>query len=187
VNKTRMVVSVGLALGATTLMASACTSRHVAPVPSPSLAVPSTATSSAASGAAAVQAAVAAYRNMWVAYDAAVQVPDPGDPNLARYATGDALRTLVSGLQSLKDKGLKGTGTVAVSPQVTAVSPAEAPNHVSLRDCLNDAASHVVRASAGPAYSDPPGGKHLTLADVERQADGSWKVTGFGVRAVGTC
>ena len=148
---------------------------------------PPSATSSVDRRAMAVQDAVATYRDMWQAYDAAVAVPDPEYPALTRYATGSALHTLVSGLQSLKKRGLKGTGSVTVSPKVTAVSPIAAPTHVAISDCLDDAASHIVRAGPGPAYSDSPGGRHLTLADVQRQSDGSWKVTGFGVRDAGTC
>jgi len=124
---------------------------------------------------------------MWAAYDAAVAVPNPDDAALAMYATGNALKTLTSGLQSVKGQGLKGTGAVVVAPKVTAVSPASAPTDVSLSDCMDTSGTHIVRASPGPPYSDSPGGRRLATATVQRQGDGSWKVTDFGIRGVGTC
>ncbi len=142
------------------LATAACTPRHPQPSPSPSLAMPSAAASSQDPRAAAVQAA---------------------------YATGNALKTLTSGLQSVKGQGLKGTGAVVVAPKVTAVSPASAPTDVSLSDCMDTSGTHIVRASPGPPYSDSPGGRRLATATVQRQGDGSWKVTDFGIRGVGTC
>src|SRR5437867_1178458 len=96
-----------------------CKSGGTQPSPSPSLTLSAPSpTVSQAPSVTAIQGAVAAYRSMWAAYDTAIQVPDPNDPNLAMYATGDALHTLVSGLQSVKDQGLKGMGAVANTPQV---------------------------------------------------------------------
>src|SRR5581483_3982245 len=134
-------------------------------------------------GAAPV-AAIAAYQGMWKAYETVAHHPDPTQPELARYATGTALQTIISGIRSLEDQGLKGTGSVAHAPQVTRISPARAPTAIGVSDCMDTTASHIVRAAPGPAYSDSPGGRRLCLATVERQNDGSWKVTTFGVRAV---
>jgi hypothetical protein len=133
------------------------------------------------------QTAVTAYRGMWQAYETVAQNPDPSQPDLARYATATALQTITSGLKSLKDQGLKGTGSVAHSPQVTNISPTDAPTEIEISDCMDTSASHIVRAGPGSAYSDSPGGRRLCLATVQRQNDGSWKVTTFGVRAVGSC
>ena len=133
-----------------------------------------------------VQAAVAAYRGMWAAYEAAIAVPGPTSPELARYATGDALASLVRGLTSVKDRGLRGTGKLTLSPQVTELSPVDAPTSVSIRDCFDDSATRLVRVS-GPPYSDTPGGRRLCLATVKRGTDGTWKVTSYGLREVGTC
>lgn len=174
---------------ALTLALTSCTSK---PSPSPSASTPpislrSPSPSPTDPRVAAVQAAVAAYRGMWQTYETVAQIPDPQQPDLARYATSDALRTMTNGLQSLKSQGLKGTGSIVHSPQVTEVSPVDSPTQVSISDCMDTSASHIVRASPGPAYSDSPGGRRLCLATVQRQADGAWKVTGFGVRAVGTC
>jgi hypothetical protein len=135
----------------------------------------------------AADSAIVAYRGMWRAYEAATREPDPGNAELRQFATAAALKTLTNGLKSLKDRGLKGTGSITVSPGATAFAPADKPTSVSITDCLDDGASRIVRTSPGPPYEDKPGGLHRTLATVKRQNDGAWKVTSFGVRAVGTC
>jgi hypothetical protein len=124
---------------------------------------------------------------MWDAYMRVLAAPDPDSPELARYAAGDALTTLTDGVRDVRDQGLKGEGKFVVSPQVTEVAPASAPTKVGIRDCLNDGAARIVRASPGPPYSDKPGGRRLCQATVERQGDGSWKVTSFGLQEVGSC
>ncbi|MEJ3741730.1 hypothetical protein WEI85_00310 [Actinomycetes bacterium KLBMP 9797] len=113
--------------------------------------------------------------------------PDPDSPDLARYATGTALKTLTDGVRDVRDQGLKGEGKFVLSPRVTEVAPASAPTKISIRDCVDTKQSRIVRASPGPPYSDKPGGPRLCQATVERQSDGSWKVTSFGLHEVGTC
>jgi hypothetical protein len=151
----------------------------------PSLSAPSQAKSQ--DPAATGQTALDAYRNMWKAYQDALAIPDPTYPDLAKHATGKALTTLTKGLQSVKDQGLKGTGNIVAAPKITSFSPADAPTDIEITDCLDTSQSHIVRASTGPAYSDPPGGHRRTLATVRRQSDGGWKVDSFAVQAVGTC
>jgi hypothetical protein len=124
---------------------------------------------------------------MWQAYDEALRIPDPSSPALSRYATGEALRVLVSGLTSVKDKGLRGAGSVTVSPRVTEFSPAQEPVRVLVQDCMDSSGSRLVRASPGPPYTDTPEGRRRCVAELRRQGDGSWKVTKFGLGAVGTC
>lgn len=181
------LVSAGILL---VLAAAACThepsgkpSGSSAP---PSLSAPSPAPASQNPSTVAQQA-LDAYRGMWQAYQQALQVPDPASPDLSKYATGTALAHLKEGVQSVRDKGLKGTGGVTVSPRITAFSPASAPTDIEVTDCLDDSQSHIVRVSPGPAYTDTPGGKHKVLATLQKQSDQSWKVTDFGVQAVGTC
>jgi hypothetical protein len=178
-----------LSVVALALLLGSCTSK---PAPSPSTSTPPVSLGSSSPSptdprVGAVQAAVAAYRGMWQAYNSAVQIPNPDSPDLARYATGSALQTLVSGLKSVKGRGLKGTGQLVLAPEVTEISPTNAPAKVGVRDCFDDGGTHLVRVSPGSQYSDPPGGRRLCLATVERQGDASWKVTQFGLRGVGTC
>jgi hypothetical protein len=173
------------------LVLAGCTPR---PAPSPSAATPPVSLRSPSPPPSptdprvgAVQTAVAAYRGMWQAYETVAQNPDPTQPELTRYAASTALQTITTGLKSLKDQGLKGTGSVVHSPQVTQISPVDAPTEIAISDCMDTSASRIVRAGPGPAYSDSTGGRRLCFATVQRQNDGSWKVTSFGVRAVGTC
>jgi hypothetical protein len=191
------LAAAGLLLITAAAVVSGCSSGRTSPAPAPSPTVslpssssttsPSTRPSPADPRAAAVAEAVAAYRGMWRAYNEAVKVPDPRSPALARHATGGALRTLVSGLTSVKDKGLRGTGNLSLSPKVTELSPADTPTRIRVTDCFNDGRTRLVRASPGPTYKDTPGGRRLCLATAQRQADGSWKVTEFGLQGVGTC
>jgi len=158
----------------------------LSPAPQVSLASPSP-TAVPTDRDSAVQAADRAYRGMWDAYMRVLTDPDPANPELARYAAGEALKALSNGVREVKDQGLKGEGKFVLSPQVTDVTPASSPSKIAIHDCLNDSEAHIVRASPGPAYSDKPGGLRLCLATVQRQGDGSWKVTSFGLREVGTC
>lgn len=167
---------------------SGCGSSPASHEPAPVSLPPFTHSSAASQDAAAAgRNALDSYRGMWQAYQEALQVPDPGSSELARYATGDALDTLIKGLQSVKDQGLKGTGTVSLAPEITSVSPAAAPTEIDVTDCMDSSDSRLVRVSPGPTYDDSPGGHRRVLATVRRQPDDSWKVSNFGAQAVGTC
>ncbi len=123
---------------------------------------------------------------MWKAYTAALGVPDPKHPDLARYADGEALELLATGIQETKAGGLKGIGDVALNPEIASASPADTPTTVEIIDCLDSTNSRLVRASPGLPYSDSPGGKRRTTATVSFQSTG-WKVTSFAAQEVGTC
>jgi hypothetical protein len=124
---------------------------------------------------------------MWTAYNAAVQVPDPANADLRSYTAGSAAKALVDGLQSIKDRGLRGVGQILVSPHVEEFSPPNAPTTVGIRDCVDDSGTHLVRVGPGSPYQDTPGGRHLCTATVELQTDGRWRVTQYGLRDAGTC
>jgi hypothetical protein len=124
---------------------------------------------------------------MWDAYMRVLTAPNPDSPELARFATGNALKTLADGVRDVRDKGLKGEGELTLAPRVTEVAPATSPTKVGVRDCFDDSKARIVRASPGPAYSDKPGGRRLCIATVERQSDGAWKVSSFGLHEVGSC
>jgi hypothetical protein len=180
-------IAAALFLVFTTVVAG-CQTDSPEPRQSPSLPVTLPASSPAAPNAGdAPQAAVAAYRGMWAAYMGVLGAPDPDSPELARYAAGDALSTLVDGVREVRNNGLKGEGEFSLAPRVTEVAPATSPTKVGIRDCLDDSQAQIVRASPGPAYNDKPGGRRLCLATVERQSDGAWKVTSFGLHEVGSC
>lgn len=183
----RVVATVGWA---SLLLGSGCTDGPAAPSAPRTPAkpsAPSPSVSSPVDPASVRRGALDAYRGMWSAYQEALRVPDPASAALGRYATGDALTTLTSGLRSVQQQGLKGVGVITVAPRITSVGPVAAPTEVEITDCLDDSRSRIVRASPGSPYNDPPGGRRLTRATVTRQTDGGWKVSGFGVQAVGTC
>jgi len=171
---------------------AACESADRDPSPSPGPFSPSAPSppvlASGSPAEAAEQAALAAYRGMWAAYDSAGQPPeaDPDYPVLERYATGDALETLVAGLTSIRQAGLVLDGEVVYSPTVTELSPPSAPNMARVEDCADSTSAARVRADGEP-FEDEPGGRRRIVADVEVVDGGIWKVTGFAVREVGSC
>jgi hypothetical protein len=137
--------------------------------------------------AAAEQAALEAYRGMWDVYTLAGRPPEanPDEPQLARYATGDALEVLMRGLMSMRDQGLVTEGSMLLAPEVTNLSPASLPTGVQVTDCADTSDAARVRADGRP-FEDEPGGRRLIVADVEDTGEG-WKVTSFGVRDAGSC
>lgn len=148
--------------------------RHAAPVP-------------ARTGDAATAAlqAVAAYRGMWRAYQAAVAVPEPDPAALSLYTSGPVLSRLTEGVHAAQLKGLKGTGSMGLSPTITSATPAAAPTAVEITDCMDTSRWRLIRTSGEP-YTDAPGGRRLIVATAKRAADG-WKVDQLTINAVGTC
>lgn len=138
---------------------------------------------------AARSAALAAYAGMWRAYDQAGRAPaaDPNDPRLAEFATGEALANLMTALGRLRDRGLVFEGTYELtSPEVVELSPADAPTSAKIEDCQDSSEWMVVRADGGD-YEDEPGGRQAVFVDAVLDDDGTWRVSGFAVREVGTC
>ena len=48
------------------------------------------------------------------------------DPRLARYASGEALHTLVTGLDDARKQGIAIKGTIVTHPHAVSVTPAAA-------------------------------------------------------------
>jgi hypothetical protein len=131
------------------------------------------------------QQATDAYIGMQHAYLGATEAADPDHPDLARYAAGDALQRLRTGLASIRDNGLRGRGEVRFDATVQSLNPVSQPAKITIRDCMDTSASELYKVSGEP-YEDQPGGLQLVIATVEI-IDGTWKVTSFGVHEVGTC
>jgi hypothetical protein len=118
-----------------------------------------------------------AYRNYWAANFKAGAIPDPSDPSLAAYATGQQLQAAVSDLEKLRRDGVA-TRTVAGSVarrQVTVSSVSG--DRARLQDCAVDD-SILVRADTGkPAfdYTGSPAATTLFSADLVKE-HGAWKV-----------
>jgi hypothetical protein len=133
------------------------------------------------------QQALTAYRGMWTAYVKAGLTANPDDPDLAVYATADALTLLRSGLSELRDEGNVVRGDLVTNPQVKSSNSTENPNTINITDCLDDSNSLVYVAKTGALLNDVPGGRRSTTAVVVKSADSSWKVSSFAAHAVGTC
>ena len=140
---------------------------------------------SPAAGAGAATA-LDAYRQMWKAYIAAIKIPDPAFPDLAKYMQGDALKVFTDGLTRVKDQGLVGTGEVTINPSVVASMPNATPPTADIADCADTSNSRLVKKD-GSSYQDTPGGKRKVTAKAAQQPDGSWKVSAFAVHDVGSC
>lgn len=131
--------------------------------------------------------AVSAYREMWLAFAEAGTTSDWQSPALGQHATGIALDKLTRSLRSDQDKGLVTKGSPTLSPQVSTMDPASDPLKVTITDCGDSTNALKYRKDNGQLADDSPGGRRLINAIVEKQADGKWKVTDFGVHDLGTC
>jgi hypothetical protein len=179
------LVPVTLALGALWVSSVGCTSKADnpgSPPTRPTLQAPS----ANASSSTPEQAVLAAYRGMWQAYVDAGRTTDPQYTDLDKYATGDARSALVAGLEQNKKQGLLTKGDVAMSPQVTALTPqTSSPDTASIKDCLDTSKATRVKADGSP-FTDTPGGRRSVTATA-KNVDGVWKVTVVVPLGVGTC
>jgi len=134
----------------------------------------------------AARSALAAYDGMWTQMQAAGVTANWQDPGLAKYASGAALNTLVTGLHNDHNAGLVIKGTLVIHPQVISEQPASDPDRIVIRDCTDD--SHWLNyvAATGKLQNHIPGGRRLTEAIVT-QAGGQWTVSQLAVHAEGTC
>jgi hypothetical protein len=122
---------------------------------------------------------------MWRAWVAAGTTSDPNHPDLARYASDQALQSIVRALTINRDKGWVSKGEPVIAPRVESASPPTNPTVVRIRDCIDTSNWLNYKASGEPA-DDTPGGKRAVVADV-KPFSGVWKVTGFGITAVQSC
>ncbi|WP_245887540.1 hypothetical protein [Umezawaea tangerina] len=134
----------------------------------------------------AEQKSTEAYLGMWDAYVDASATSDWQSPHLARFATGTALSTLTQGLHTAYDKGLIARGEPVLRPSVSSVEPVGNPTKAIVFDC-GDSTNWTSQRADNGAPADEPGGRRRINAVVEKQADGSWMVTDFGVHEVGSC
>jgi hypothetical protein len=178
------LVLIGLAM----LAAAACSSRTSStPDGAIGTTTPANTTTSHLSAAdSARQQAAAAYTGMWQQMAKADETADWQSPELAKYATGDALLVINRSLYTDHVNGLVSTGAPTSNPQVTKMEPPIDPTTVTVSDCGNDA-QWVKHKVDGSSYVDPPGGRRSITAEVKKQTDGTWRVTRFAVEGVGSC
>jgi len=147
--------------------------------------LPASVSPSTDSAAAGAQAAVAAYRGMWDAFVEASNngVADP--PALAKHASGSALEVLNRGLAANRAQQLASRGQPVMNPKLTSIGPIAAPTSAMIADCVDSTNWLLYKQNGQPANGDP-GGRRKVTATVAKSG-GTWKVTGFAAREVGTC
>ncbi|RZU51278.1 hypothetical protein EV385_3088 [Krasilnikovia cinnamomea] len=171
-------------VAASVLLSAACSSDNpkVAPAtqqPSPS-ALPSL-----GPNAAAERDALIAYRGMWSAVVEAAKTSDPEAPGVRKYAMDQALRLITSSLYTDREQGKVTKGDLVLNPKVTGAKPAQAPNEVTVLDCV-DSTKWLKYKTTGGLADDKPGGKHRTTATVKLTGN-TWKVSSFLLEESGTC
>jgi hypothetical protein len=128
-----------------------------------------------------------AYLGMWNDFVTAAGTSDWQSPRLGQYATGLALSTLSRGLYADHYNGLVSRGAPTHSARVSSVPSSLNPTRVIVTDCSDSTKALKYHADNGQLANDGPGGRRLINATVQKQSDGSWKVSDFGVQGVGTC
>jgi hypothetical protein len=97
------------------------------------------------------------------------------------------LTNLSRGLYADHANGLVTKGEPKLDPSVSSVEPPDVPTKIVVTDCGDSTNWLKYRKDNGQLADDNPGGRQLINAIVEKQSDGSWKVSDFGVHGVGTC
>jgi hypothetical protein len=183
-----------LAFGAVLVVAAACGSGTATSPPTGSKQPTGQASSTSAPPTTplsvvdkAKQDAVASYRGMWQDFVSAGTTSDWQSPKLGQYATGIALTNMSRSLYADHYNGLVTKGDPTYEPAVSSVDPPDNPNKIVITDCSDDSRWLKYKAATGQPADDTPGGRHLINAIVQKQADGSWKVSEYGVHEAGTC
>lgn len=185
-----MKIQPTVALVAATLVAvctSACTTDDTT---KPDVRVADSAkptTSSSANTDTAEHSALRAYEEMWKAFTDAATNGNGEARGLGEFATGTALATLSRSLKTDHRGGIVTKGEPTHAVRILSVEPAVNPIKVILADCSDSSKALKYRASTDQLVNDVPGGRRLINGIVERQSDGSWRVSDFGVQEVGSC
>ncbi|WP_163506569.1 hypothetical protein [Fodinicola acaciae] len=127
---------------------------------------------------AARRQALTAYQGMWTAVKKAGLTSNSADPDLAKYASSNALATITKKLTMDRASGLVTKGDIGIQPKVSSVAPPNAPTVVNIVDCADDSRWLRYRKDNG-APADTPGGRHRVTAIV--QQIGGWRVTSFAL------
>jgi hypothetical protein len=143
--------------------------------------------SSASPADTAKAAALNAYDGMWRTFVTAAATADWQSSKLGDHATGIALTKLTRGLHSDHERGVVTKGEPTHTVVVSTIEPQTNPVRVVLSDCSDSSGALKYRADNGQLVDNAAGGRRLINGVVERQADGAWKVSDFGVHEVGTC
>jgi hypothetical protein len=122
---------------------------------------------------------------MWAAFVAASNNGQADPPALRKYTTGSALQTLNKGLALNKSRSQKTKGAPTMKPELTSIGPGTAQRTATVADCV-DSTRWLLYQADGRLVDNKPGGRRQVTATVT-EVGGTWKVTTFAARGVGTC
>jgi hypothetical protein len=165
----------------------ACTDNTNPPGPEPSGSTSATVVPTTSVMDIAKSEATEAYESMWRDMEVAATTSDWRSPRLAQHATADALPALTRSLQMDNQNGVVTKGELKNDPRVTEVDPPTRPTTVMIYDCSDTTNWLKYRVSDDQLVDDVPGGRQAITAEVQKQADGLWRVTRFAVEGVGSC
>lgn len=131
--------------------------------------------------------AVSAYRGMWEGFADAGATSDQDSQLLGQHAAGAALDKLKRSLRSDREKGLVSKGKPVLDPKTSDVQTADVPTRVVITDCGDSTNWLKYRKDSDLLADDVPGGRRLIKAAVDKQPDGTWKVSDYAVHEIGSC
>lgn len=139
---------------------------------------PTTSTTEPAAGGTVEEQIVARYKAFWAARFEANSPPNPDDPALREYGTGEALDQIVAEAQSNKDAGLefRASDHPAGTQRVTVISVDG--DRATVQECVVDDGL-VVRRSSGAVVNDAVA-THNKEGEM-RRVDGKWRLASFRV------
>ena len=175
------VCALGTALLLAALSAAGCQSGSPTATPSsPSRSSTAVTPSVDPSTAAAIDASVAAYQGYFAAYAVAAAVPDPDDPNLARYAGGALLSLSQHNLRTLKDHGAVELGHPKTTVTSSRADLSASPPTVTVQACVDYSDYRLVfKVNQSPVPSGSLArSRYATTATVNLFTDGQWLVVG---------
>lgn len=187
---TRRTVAASIAVVLGLAVAAGCSGDDPGAAPAPPTSSPTVQPEPSTSPSPVERAEAAAldtYIGMWMAMAKADETADWESPELAQYATGNALTTITRSLYADHKNGIVSKGKPALDPRVTARKPERDPTTIRIADCGDSTNWLQYHADSGKPVDEEPGGRRAIQAEVKQQADGTWKVTRFAVQGLGSC
>lgn len=174
-------------VGAVVLALAVACSSSTSTTPAPSGTTAGPVATSAPSTADRGAAAVEAYRGMWADFAKAGTTSDWRSPSLRQHATGVALTNLSRALYADHLNGFVTHGEPVLDPSVRSVEPASGdPIKVTVVDCADSTKALKYHVKGGQPVGGG-GGRSRITGIVDRQKDGSWKVSDYAVEDLGSC
>lgn len=168
------------------VVAVACSSSPTPSPPAPAgstLPAPTSSPSTADRGA----PALAAYRGMWQDFAQASKTADWQSAGLGQHATGVALTNMSRALYADHLNGFVTKGEPRLDPRVQSLEPTSGePVKVIVADCADSTHALKYYASSGAPVGGGGGRRRIT-GIVEKQSNGSWKVSDYAVQDLGSC